>query len=202
MSDRLMSVARANRLDVPERVLWLPPSEVVDALALTPGEVIADVGAGTGYFSFPLAHAVSPGGRVYAVDVQREVLSLLKRKFGQHSTSNVELVHADAIATTLPDASIDVVFMANVWHEFDAHSAVLRESMRILKAHGRIAILDWRPDVEPEHGPPLEHRLSPSEAKADLAIVGFGQIGQLNIGPYSWFVHGTMPETLSPRISQ
>jgi ubiquinone/menaquinone biosynthesis C-methylase UbiE len=201
MSDKRMSMARAHRLDAPERMLWLSPSEVIDALALTPGEVIADVGAGTGYFSFPMARAVFPGGRVYAVDIQRDMLSLLKNKLGQLPTSNVELVHADAIATTLPDASVDVAFMANVWHEFESHGAVLREAMRILKAHGRIAVLDWRPDVEPEHGPPLEHRLGASETAAELTIVGFSQVGQRNIGRDSWLVHGTMPETLSRRVS-
>jgi len=79
MRHRRMDISRAHRLDAPERMLWLPPSEVVDALALRPGEVIADVGAGTGYFSIPMARAVLPGGRVYAIDVQREMLSLLKK---------------------------------------------------------------------------------------------------------------------------
>ena len=188
-----MDLSRAHRLDTPERMLWLPPTEVIDTLALKPGEVIADVGAGTGYFSIRLARAALPGGRVYAVDVQREMLSLLKKKRDQHFLSNLQLVHADAIATKLPDASIDLVFMANVWHEFDAHNAVLRESIRILKPCGRIAILDWRPDVEPEHGPPLEHRLSASETKAELMIVGFSQIGQRHVGPYSWLVQATLP---------
>ena len=197
MSHRRIDMARAHRLDAPERILWLPPSEVVDTLALKPGEVIADVGAGTGYFSIPMARAILPGGRVYAVDVQQEMLSLLKKKLGQHFLTNLELVHADAITTKLPGASIDLVFMANVWHEFDARNAVLRESIRILKPSGRIAILDWRPDVEPEYGPPLEHRLSASEAKAELTIEGFSQIGQRQIGRYSWLVQATLPETSS-----
>jgi ubiquinone/menaquinone biosynthesis C-methylase UbiE len=197
MSHRRMDVARAHRLDAPERMLFLPVGEVLDALALVPSEIVADIGAGTGYFSIPIARAVTPGGRVYALDVQPEMLSLLNKKLGQHLLSNMELVLADAGATTLSDASCNLVFMANVWHEFEDRAAVLREARRILKPAGRIAILDWRPDVEPEHGPPLEHRLPSSEAKTHLHDTGFTRIIERNIGSYSWLVLAALPATSS-----
>lgn len=187
-----MSMERAHRLDAPERQLWLPTAEVVGVLALAAGDVVADVGAGTGYFSVPMAEAVGVTGKVYAVDVQGEMLALLRKKLEQRAAANIEPVHAGGEATGLKDGCCDLVFMANDWHEFEDRGAVLREARRILRAPGRIAILDWRPDVEPEHGPPLEHRLSAESAWAELSAAGFEPVTRGNIGSYSWLVQGRL----------
>ena len=159
-------------------------------MALHPGDTIADVGAGTGYFSLPLAQAVGSQGKVYAVDAQDEMLALLRQKLDESNLSNVELIHAEADNTGLPASCCDLVFAANVWHEFDDHAAVVRESARILKPDKRIAILDWRTDVLPEHGPPLEHRLDSSHAVDALRTSGFQKVASANIGLYSWLVQG------------
>ena len=190
MNQRRFNAAHANRLDDPARRAWLPPAEVLVAMALHSGETIADVGAGTGYFSLPLAQAVGPKGRVYAVDAQKEMLSLLQQKLDEFTLSIVELVHAEADNTGLPGSCCDLVFAANVWHEFDDHAAVLRESNRVLKSNGRIAILDWRTDVLPEHGPPLEHRLDWFHAVDALRSSGFQKVTTSNIGLFSWLVLG------------
>jgi ubiquinone/menaquinone biosynthesis C-methylase UbiE len=187
-----MNVSLADRLDNPERLLWLPPATVLGGLPLHSGDSIADIGAGTGYFSLPLAEAAGPSGLVYAVDCQTEMLGRLKLKLDQGGISNIRMVHADADSTGLPNASCNLVFMANVWHEFEDHYAVLLESKRILKAGGRISVLDWRPDVEPEPGPPLHHRLSSSDAAEDLQSAGFLEVTPSNVGKYSWLVQGVM----------
>src|ERR1039458_5222318 len=155
MNERRFSDAHAHRLDDAAHRAWLPPAAGLGAMARHSGETVADVGAGTGYFSLPLAQAVGPQGRVYAVDAQEEMLSLLRQKLDEFTLSIVELIHAEADNTGLPASCCDLVFAANVWHEFDDHAAVLREFARVLKTDGRIAILDWRTDVLPEHGPPL-----------------------------------------------
>lgn len=190
MNERRFNAAHAHRLDDPARRAWLPPAEVLAAMALHSGEAIADMGAGTGYFTLPLAQVVGPQGRVYAVDAQEEMLSLLRQKLDEFTLSIIELIHAEADNTGLPASCCDLVFAANVWHEFDDHAAVLREFARVLKADGRIAILDWRPDVLPEHGPPLEHRLDSSHAVDALRSSGFQKVATTNIGPYSWLVQG------------
>lgn len=194
MTDRRFNASQAHRLDAPERLIWLPPAEVIGALAVELGETIADVGAGTGYFALPLAVATGPQGKVYAVDAQAEMLAHLRQKLSSESASNVELVHAEADATGLPEGCCNLVFLANVWHEFADHTAVLREARRILKAGGRLAILDWRPDVEREGGPPLDHRLSASDAVSALRSAGFERTTHANAGKYSWLVQGGVPQ--------
>lgn len=192
MNDKLFSVSKAHRLDDPARRVWLPPAEVLDALALDSGETIADVGAGTGYFSLPMAQFIGPQGRIYAVDSQDEMLTLLKHKLDEATVSNVELIRAEADNTGLPASSCDLFFVANVWHELDDRTAVLQESRRVLKPGGRIAILDWRADVEPEFGPPLAHRLNIAVVVDELRSTGFMQIESANVGRYSWLIQGEL----------
>lgn len=190
MHEKRFHHSQAQRLDAPERLTWLPPAEVVKALHIHTGEAVADVGAGTGYFALPLAKAVGPSGIVFAVDAQPEMLDLLRAKLTSLVKHNIRFVHAEADDTGLPDATCDLVFLANIWHEFDNRALVLEEAQRILKADGRIAILDWRPDVEPEAGPPLEHRLSTQSTVEELAEAGLKDITQTHIGKYSWLVQG------------
>ena len=192
MNDRLFNASMAERLDDPERLLWLPPAMVINALAVQPGDAIADIGAGTGYFSLPLAQATGQLGQVYAVDSQAEMLERLQRKLDTEYISNIRAVLAEADSTDLPDASRNLVFMANVWHEIADRDAVLMEAKRILKSRGRIAVLDWRPDVEPKPGPPLHHRLSASDATNSIQSAGFVEVKQSNVGKYSWLVQGIM----------
>ncbi|MFP5237386.1 MAG: class I SAM-dependent methyltransferase [Acidobacteriota bacterium] len=182
MTDKRFKASEAHRLDAPERLVWLPPADVVRALHLRTGETVADIGAGTGYFSLPIRRALGASGRVFAVDAQREMLTHLREKMQRESVTNIDPVHAEADATTLPDACCDLVLMANVWHEFADRMAVLHESLRILKRPGRVAILDWRPDVEREAGPPLDHRIAAATAAAELDAAGFTQIEQHNVG--------------------
>ncbi len=190
MHEKRFNVSQAHRLDDPARLLWLPPDDVMAALGIESGEVVADIGAGTGYFTVPLAQAVGAKGKVWAIDAQQEMLDMLQRKIANILLPQVIPVVAEANATGLPSHSCTCVFLANIWHEFDDRLAVLRECQRILSYHGRIAILDWRPDVERIAGPPLEHRIAPSEAMDELRQVGFTELTSSSIGTYSWLVTG------------
>ena len=190
MNDRRFPASEAHRLDLPARRIWLPSADVLGAMAVYSGQTVADVGAGTGYFSLPLANAVGLQGKVYAVDAQTEMLALLGYKLDEAAIPNVELVHAEAGNTTLPRSSCDLFFAANVWHEFDDRAAVLKEATRVLKAGGQVAILDWRTDAPPEPGPPLDHRLDSSNAADELRSQGFQNITVAYVGLYSWLVQG------------
>ena len=190
MHDKRFPASEAERLEDPERLLWLPLADVIGALAVHPGEAIADVGAGTGYFSLPLSSAVGAAGKVYAVDGQSEMLAWIKAKLDQTEFANIELIHAEAEQTGLPASSCDLFFLANLWHGIEDRVAVLLEARRVLKKGGRIAILDWRTDVEPVHGPPLAHRIAPSDALREMRLSGFEKLGSAEVGLYSWLVHG------------
>ena len=190
MHDRRFNPSLAHRLDDPARLLWLPPDEVIAMLRVQPGDLVADIGAGTGYFTLPLAHALGSKGKVWAVDAQTEMLSLLKEKLDLAGVSNVEPVCAEGDRTEIPDAACTLVFLANVWHEFEDRNAVLREAQRILSPGGRVAIIDWRTDVEPVHGPPLAHRIAAADAVRDMRHAGFEQLASAEVGRYSWVVQG------------
>jgi ubiquinone/menaquinone biosynthesis C-methylase UbiE len=163
---------------------------VIAALRVQPGDVVADIGAGTGYFAFPLARVIGQAGKLWAVDSQTEMLSLLKQKMDTEVLLTIKPVHAEADKTTLPDATCNLVFLAKVWHEFENRDAVLREASRVLAPGGRIAILDWRTDVEPVHGPPLVHRIAPSDAAREMQLAGFELLEPTEIGVYSWLIQG------------
>jgi ubiquinone/menaquinone biosynthesis C-methylase UbiE len=190
MTGERFPASQAARLDDPARLLWLPPAEVIAALAVRPGEAIADVGAGTGYFALPLAQTVGAEGKVYAVDAQAAMLSMLSEKLSGAGLRNVIPIHAEADDTGLPASSCDLFFLANIWHELEDRGAVLLDAWRVLKLGGRIAILDWRPDVEPEHGPPLAHRVDSLLTMEELRAAGFDQVTGAVAGRYSWLVQG------------
>lgn len=194
MSDKLFHHGHAHKLEDPERRRWLPPAEVVAALELEAGHKVVDVGAGTGYFAVPMAGEIGAQGKVWAVDVQPEMLEHLRGKLTlPGAPSNVELVHGDAAATTLPDASADLVFLANVWHEVEDPQAVQREVRRLLGPGGRIAVLDWRPDAEQPPGPPLEHRVAADAVAALLADNSWHVQVSREIGRYSYLVIARRP---------
>lgn len=194
MNERTFPASQAQRLEDPERLLWLPPAEVLSALGIQSGMTVADIGAGTGYFSLPLAAAVGPTGRVYAVDAQQEMLDWINRKIQKNKATDgaalaeIVLVHADATAITLPDASFDLYWCANVWHELEERAKVLAEAKRLLKPGGRLALLDWRPDVERIAGPPLDHRITTEAVMEELKSSGFQGASTGCVGPYSWLV--------------
>lgn len=189
--ERMFHHDHAHKLDDPERRQWLPASEVLDRLDVRPGTTVADIGAGTGYFALPLAERVGPDGRVNAVDLQPQMLERLGARVPEGQ--RVELVHADAAATTLPDCSQDLVFLANVWHEVDDPAATLAEVERITRAGGRVAILDWRADLESPPGPPRAHRVAAETVAALLRAKGWSDVASSTVGTYSHLVVATRP---------
>ena len=165
----------------------MPPDEVIGRLDLKPGMVVADIGAGTGFFALPFARAVGPAGMVWAVDLQPAMLKILEEKLQREGApDNIGLREGQAVDTGLQDGSCDLAFLGNIWHELDEPGTVLAELRRILRPGGRVAILDWRTDVPYPPGPPPEHRVAPSETEARLKGDNWHNVSFRHLGPYSY----------------
>ncbi len=189
MNERTFHPSQAYKLDDPERRQWLPPDEVIRKIRLGPGETVADIGAGTGYFAFPFADVVGKGGRVFAVDVQRDMLTHIDRKLSERpGTTVIQPLEGEAEKTSMPSGSCDIVFMANLWHELDNYPAVLREARRLLRPGGRLAIVDWRSDLDSPPGPPVAHRVSLADVKSTIQDEGWAVIDAGELGTYSHYV--------------
>jgi ubiquinone/menaquinone biosynthesis C-methylase UbiE len=181
---RMFHHEKAHVLDDPERQAWLPAADVLARLGLRAGMTVADVGAGTGYFAIPIARAVSPGGRVLAVDLQPEMLEHLRGRL--EPDLPVSLHHGEATRTTLENACADLVFYANVWHEFDDTGAALAEAERIVRPGGRVAIIDWRPDAGHPPGPPQGHRIAMTAVRAQLEERGWKVESAAPVGQFAY----------------
>lgn len=176
-----------HKLDDPERQKWLPADTILEAIGVRAAMSVIDVGAGTGYFTLPLARRVGPGGRVYALDSQPEMLGHLRGKLPGLDLP-IELVHAEASRLTLPDACADLVLLANVWHEIDDRAGAAHEARRVLRPGGRVAVLDWSPDCDPPPGPPRDHRFSASKVSGELSSSGFVCLEPTRVGLHSYLI--------------
>ncbi len=125
---------------------WQRPADVVEALELQPGDRVADLGAGEGYFVPHLTEAVGADGRVYAVDVDEEVVGELAERFPPEST-NVEAVLGKLEDPMLPDGSIDLVLIVNTYHHIEDRPAYFRRLRRDLRSGGRVAVIDPNQDL-------------------------------------------------------
>lgn len=122
---------------------WQQPEKVIAALKVGPGAVVADLGAGSGYFTFRLAQAAGPGGKVYAVDVDPDMIELLKNKIKEQGAGNVETVLAKPDNPLLPEAGVDLIFTSNTYHHIDNRVAYFSGLRRFLRAGGRVAIIEF-----------------------------------------------------------
>ena len=162
----------ARWLERPERESEEAPTKAVAALTLRPGQVVADIGAGSGYYTMLLSAAVGPGGRVYATDIQPEMLALIRKKVEDGRVSNVELVLGSATESRLPDAAIDLALMVDVYHELAQPQAFLRSLKRALKPDGRLVLIEFRKEsawvpIRPEH------KMSVRDARMELEAEGY-----------------------------
>lgn len=166
-------------LDNQEREAWQKPHEVIEALAPRPGEVIADIGAGTGYFARRFArHA----GKVLAVDIEPGLLEELRKS----APPNLEIIHAAPDDPKLPPASADTIFFCNVLHHIDSRPAYYAKLARALKPGGRIVILDFYKKPLPV-GPPVTMKLSEKEIEEELRAAGFRKTKEHAFLPYQYF---------------
>jgi ubiquinone/menaquinone biosynthesis C-methylase UbiE len=174
-------------LEDPRRDAYQKPSEVVRALALRPGETVADVGSGSGYFTLRFAEAVGAGGRVYAVDVDPEMVRHLNRRLRDAGVRNVQTVLAEPDDPLLPDASVDRFVVVDTWHHIDKRPAYLALMKRMLKPGGQVVMIDYQKRALPV-GPPLEIKIAREDLVAEMAAAGYRLAREHTFLPYQYFL--------------
>ena len=168
----VMGHSGADWLDRPEREEEEAPSQAVALLQLRPGDVVADVGAGSGYMTVRLARAVGSTGRVLAVDIQPEMIERLTDRVHREMLTNVTAVLGAADDPKLPPGSVDLELMVDVYHELAAPQRMLQHLRSALKPGGRLVLLEYRKE-DPSIPIREEHKMSVADAKAEIEPEGF-----------------------------
>src|SRR5579884_1466192 len=162
----------ATWLERPEREQEENPDAAIEALQLKPGMTVADVGAGTGYMSLKMARRVGPNSRVYAEDVQPEMLAKIRDNAAKAGLKNVEPVQGTFTDPKLPPGRLDLVLLVDVYHEFSEPQKMLRGIRESLKPDGRLVLLEYRKE-DPKIPILEEHKMTVGEVKAELEPEGF-----------------------------
>jgi predicted methyltransferase len=174
----------AHVFDDPKRDEWQKPHEVIQALALKPDAVIADVGSGTGYFAVRLANMV-PQGRVYGVDIEPDMVKYLSDRAKREKRSNVVAIAGAPDDPRLPEKA-DLILMVDVYHHIEDRAAYFRKLEASLKPGGRIAIIDFR--LDSADGPPKSARIAPEKVIGELKGAGYALAAQYGFLPDQYFL--------------
>ncbi len=158
-------------LDRPEREDEEHPTKVIDALELKGGEVVADLGAGSGYFTFKLSPKVGEKGKVLAVDIQDEMIAELKKRIEKNKVTNVETVQCTESDPKLPESGVDIVLMVDVYHEIAFPYEVMSAIRKALKPGGRMVFVEYRKE-DPKVPIKEIHKMSIEQLKKEMAVVG------------------------------
>jgi ubiquinone/menaquinone biosynthesis C-methylase UbiE len=167
-----MSYQGADWLDREERDIEEEPNRALDALGLKRGDIVADVGAGSGYMSVRMAKRVGNEGRVYAEDIQPEMIALLNKRLTREKVTNVVPILGLINDPKLPEATLDLILLVDVYHEFSEPQLMLRGLRAALKPTGRLVLLEYRKE-DPNVPIRLEHKMTVAEAKMELEAEGF-----------------------------
>lgn len=186
---RLFPPSDLGLLDAPDRDLWQRPDLIMDATGIADGSVVADVGAGSGWFTIRLARRVGPQGLVYAEDVQQEMINAISRRVGREGFNNVKPVLGTTNDPKLPPQSLDAALMVDSFHEVEPgdRATMLSNLARALKPQGRIGIVDFRLDGTGP-GPAPEERVSPDVVLSAARAAGLRLIRQESFLDYQYFL--------------
>ena len=174
----------AKGFDDPARDAWQMPDRVIDVLGLRPGQSVADIGAGTGYFTVRLARSPAAPA-VYAVDIEAKMVQYLRDRAAKEGLKNVTAVQASADRTNLP-SPVDVVLIVNTYHHIPNRVAYFRELRKSITPGGRLAIVDYKKDAP--GGVPDHFRFPPEQITGELTKAGFSPLAQHDFLPRQLFL--------------
>ncbi|HZR21552.1 MAG TPA: methyltransferase domain-containing protein [Verrucomicrobiae bacterium] len=174
-------------LESSNRVERLKIDETIAQLKIKPGEVIADIGAGSGLYSLPLAKAASPGGMVYAVDIEQGLLDHIATRAKELQLTNLQMVLGKFADPNLPSTNVDLAFINDVLHHIEDRAGYLKSLARYLKPTGRVVIIDFYPELGPHKNDP-SLQVTKNQAASWMAAIGFKPVEQFSLFKDKWFV--------------
>ncbi len=183
---RVMGHEGAEWLERPDREETELPRRVVEEMQLRATDVVADIGAGTGYFSFRMAERV-PQGRVYAVDIQREMLTVIAKRRQSLKVDNVVTVEGSEKDVRLPPAVVDVALMVDAYHEFSWPREMMASIFKSLKPGGRVVLVEYRGE-DPAVPIKRVHKLTVAQATMEMAAAGLVWKQTMDFLPYQHFM--------------
>jgi len=183
----VMGHQAASWLERPEREKEERSSLLLKVLPVKPGDVVADIGAGSGYFTFPLAKKVGPNGKVYAVDIQPEMLALIRKRMAERKVANIVPVKGTESDPKIPDDAIDLILLVDVYHEFSQPYEMTRAMVRALKPGGRLVFVEYR--LEDSEVPiKLVHKMSQRQVLKEMAPHALRHVRTLNDLPWQHII--------------
>lgn len=177
-------------LEDPTRDAYQKPHEVMQALAIRPGEVVADIGAGSGYFTVRLAHHVGPEGRIYAVDVSPDMVRHLNRRIRDLGLRNVSSILAPPDDPLVPEP-VDRFLIVNVWHHIEDQAGYLAHMKKQLKPGGQVVMIDFHKRELPV-GPPEGMKIAKEDLIRQMTEHGFAVAAEHTFLPYQYFLVFTL----------
>lgn len=181
------SAAYIAMLEDPGRDEYQKPDEVIAALNLKRGETIADIGAGSGYFAFRFAPLVGETGRVYAVDVNPDMILHMNRRARELNASNVVAVLSAPDDPLLPQSSVNRFFICDTWHHIEDQQRYLGLMKKMLKPGGQVVMIDFKKQETPV-GPPVEMRISRADLVRQMEGAGFDLVAEHDFLPHQYFL--------------
>jgi SAM-dependent methyltransferase len=174
-------------LEGPDREAWQRPEQVMDALRIADGSVVADLGAGGGWFTVRLARRVGPAGLVYAEDIQPQMIEATTRRVQREGLRNVRIILGTPDDPRLPDHSLDAVLIVDTYHEMARPVTLLENVARSLKPQGRLGIIDFHKEGGGP-GPPPDERVDPDTIVRDARVAGLRLIRRESFLPFQFLL--------------
>lgn len=174
-------VKNKHKLDNPKRREMLPSEKTLISLGLKTGDIMADIGCGIGYFSIPASKIVGESGKIFAMDISKEMLQEVDLKVKENDITNIETILTEENDLKLNYDNATIAFISTVLHEVQDKEKFINEIKRCVCPNGRIAIVEWQ-KIRGEFGPPVDHRLDKSEVISIVDKLGFSEIQSIDIG--------------------
>ncbi len=186
----------AGWLERPEREREERTDLLINALPLEPDDVVADIGAGTGYFSIPIARRV-PKGQVLAVDIQQQMLDIIEKRVRQGAPSNIQTVLGTITDPNLPPNGVDLILLVDTYHEFSHPYEMGRAMAEALSPGGKLVLIEYRAEDPRVPIKPL-HKMSEAQSMLEMEAIGLQHVGTEDFLPQQHFMVFEKPMRAAP----